>query len=90
MILAFDTYYYENKAKTICIEFCNWTDAKCHKIHSEILVNVEEYVAGEFYKRELPCILSLLEKIDLTNVQLQIFYVYYIIRFVEKGCKKFG
>lgn len=24
MILAFDTYYYENKAKTVCIAFNNW------------------------------------------------------------------
>lgn len=78
MILAFDTYYFENKAKTICVEFCNWTDEKCYKIYSEILENIQEYVSGEFYKRELPCILSLLEKIDLTKVETIIVdgYVY--------------
>lgn len=78
MILAFDTYYFENKAKTICVEFCNWADEKCHKIYSETLENVEEYISGEFYKRELPCILSLLEKIDLTKVETIIVdgYVY--------------
>ena len=78
MILAFDTYYFENKAKTICVEFCNWADEKCHKIYSETLENIEEYISGEFYKRELPCILNLLEKIDLTKVETIIVdgYVY--------------
>lgn len=70
MILAFDTYYFENKSKTICIEFCHWTDSKSNKIYSETLENIEEYISGEFYKRELPCILSLLEKIDLTEVEV--------------------
>jgi hypothetical protein len=26
MILAFDTYYFENKAKTVCIAFENWNE----------------------------------------------------------------
>ncbi len=65
MILAFDTYYYDNKAKTVCIEFTEWNQEKDFKIHTEIIDNVSEYIPGEFYKRELPCILSLLNKIDL-------------------------
>lgn len=69
MILAFDTYYFDNKAKTICLEFDNWNDNENFKIHSEIIENVEEYIPGEFYRRELPCILSLLDKIDLTNTE---------------------
>ena len=69
MILAFDTYYYENKAKTICISFDNWTDCEYFKVYTEITENIEEYKSGEFYKRELPCILSLLEKIDTTDLE---------------------
>lgn len=65
MILAFDTYYYDNKAKTVCLEFTEWNQEKDFKIHTEIIDNVSEYIPGEFYKRELPCILSLLDKIDL-------------------------
>ncbi|RZJ99445.1 MAG: endonuclease V, partial [Flavobacterium sp.] len=78
MILAFDTYYFKNKAKTICVEFCNWTDPTINRIYSETLENIEVYVSGEFYKRELPCILSLLQKIDLTKVEAMIVdgYVY--------------
>lgn len=65
MILAFDTYYYDNKAKTVCLEFTEWNQEKDFKVHTEIIDNVSEYIPGEFYKRELPCILSLLDKIDL-------------------------
>lgn len=69
MILAFDTYYYENKALTICIEFETWTDKTIHKVHHEVLENVPDYVSGEFYKRELPCILSLFQKINTDFIE---------------------
>lgn len=70
MILAFDTYYYDNKAKTVCIEFTEWNQEKDFKVHTEIIDNVSEYIPGEFYKRELPCILSLLNNIDLKLVDV--------------------
>lgn len=70
MILAFDTYYFDQKAKTICLEFAEWNEDKNFKIHSETIDNVEEYIPGEFYKRELPCILSLLKQIDLSTIEV--------------------
>lgn len=70
MILAFDTYYFDGKAKTVCLEFENWNESKDFKIHTEIIENVEEYIPGEFYRRELPCILSLLNQIDLAKVDV--------------------
>ena len=69
MILAFDTYYFDNKAKTVCLEFTEWNESKFYKIYTEIIDNVEEYVPGEFYKRELPCIISLLNQIDLKKIE---------------------
>jgi len=69
MILAFDSYYYDNKAKTVCLEFTEWNESKIYKIYTEIIDNVEEYIPGEFYKRELPCIISLLNQIDLKKVE---------------------
>lgn len=68
-ILAFDTYYFDGKAKTVCLEFNEWNQSKNFKVYTEIIENVEEYIPGEFYRRELPCILSLLNQIDLTNTQ---------------------
>lgn len=69
MILAFDTYYFDGKAKTVCLEFQEWNQSTDFKIHTEIIDNVAEYIPGEFYKRELPCILSLLNQIDLKKVE---------------------
>lgn len=69
MILAFDTYYFDQKAKTVCVEFCEWNENKNFKVYTEIIDNVSEYIPGEFYKRELPCILSLLNQIDLSVVR---------------------
>ncbi|KRB57147.1 endonuclease V [Flavobacterium sp. Root186] len=69
MILAFDTYYFDNKAKTVCLEFKEWNEDKNFKVHTEIIDNVSEYIPGEFYRRELPCILSLLDQIDLKNIE---------------------
>lgn len=69
MILAFDTYYYENKALTICIEFEKWSDKTFHKVHHEVLENIPDYLSGEFYKRELPCILSLFQKIHSDSIE---------------------
>jgi len=64
MNLVFDTYYFDNdKANTICLAFENWESAVPDYEFSEIKEGVEEYIPGQFYKRELPCILSLLEKI---------------------------
>ncbi len=66
MILAFDTYYFENKAKTVCLEFNDWISFEETNSYAEILDGIDDYVPGEFYKRELPCIMSLLDQIDLT------------------------
>ena len=68
MILAFDTYYFENKAKTVCISFDDWSDEENYTVDTETIENIEEYQSGEFYKRELPCILSLLNKIEIKNI----------------------
>ncbi|RAW01833.1 endonuclease V [Pseudochryseolinea flava] len=69
MILAFDTYYFGNKAKTICLAFEQWTQVDNFQVYAEVLEGIAEYTPGEFYKRELPCILSLLKQIDCRNVQ---------------------
>ncbi|WP_295791910.1 endonuclease V [Mucilaginibacter sp.] len=68
MILAFDSYYFDGKAKTVCLEFEGWADIDNFNVYTEVLEHVAEYVPGEFYKRELPCILSLLGKINTENV----------------------
>jgi len=67
MIYAFDTYYYENFAKTICIVFEDWYSEKEIQIFTEQTEIGSEYESGAFYKRELPCILSLVSKINIKH-----------------------
>ena len=70
MILAFDTYYFDNKARTVCLSFDTWTTTDNFVVYSEILEGIEDYTSGEFYRRELPCIVSLLKKIDSDQIEI--------------------
>lgn len=63
MILAIDVGYSENKALAIGVLFEDWNSTEPMKIYKEQIENIEPYEAGAFYKRELPCILSLLDHI---------------------------
>lgn len=65
MIYAFDTYYFDDYAHTVCIAFEEWTSEKETRIFSEKTETASGYESGEFYKRELPCIISLLKQIKL-------------------------
>ena len=64
MIAAFDVYYLPSGCSAAALVFSNYEDAKPTAEFSHYLSNVEEYVSGAFFKRELPCILSLLEKFE--------------------------
>ncbi len=88
MILAFDTYYFEDKAKTVCIAFEDWTNESNFKVYDEILENIAEYIPGEFYKRELPCILSLLKKIKVEVDNIELIIVDSFVYLDDEG--KFG
>jgi deoxyribonuclease V len=70
MILAIDVYYIENQAKTVGILFQHWTDTKSdiNTIITDYRNNIAPYQSGQFYQRELPCIMSLLDKIDLSTI----------------------
>lgn len=65
MIYAFDTYYWEGNAKTVCVQFSSWEATEIETVYEETIKTPENYESGAFYKRELPCLLSLLKKIDL-------------------------
>lgn len=69
MILAIDVYYTNNQAKSVCIAFNDWTDEVQTQTYIKEIEGIEEYIPGQFYKRELPCILAVLEGIDLAQVE---------------------
>jgi deoxyribonuclease V len=69
MILAFDTWYFDHRAKTVCLAFAEWAAAVPYKVYAEVSENVEEYVPGAFYRRELPCILGLWQRVEENDVE---------------------
>jgi len=68
MILAIDVYYKENDAKIVGVLF-NWKDEMPQNTIIEQITGIEDYVSGEFYKRELPCIEAILKKINLNEIE---------------------
>ncbi len=77
MLLALDVHYRENTTKAVGVLF-NWEDTEPTEIVTVFIDDVAEYVPGEFYKRELPCLLKVIENIDLTKLEAIIIdgYVY--------------
>jgi len=84
MVLAVDVFYKEAHAKAVGVLF---------EIEDEVLIDTivdisaipREYVPGEFYKRELPCILKIVDQCRDRNLELIIIdgYVY-----VDNGYRK--
>lgn len=68
MILAIDVHYRNNTAKVVCAVLQEWKAPAAMHYHIKYVDNVAEYIPGEFYKRELPCILAILADIDLSAV----------------------
>ncbi len=78
MIVAIDVHYRDNEAKIVCLEIDNWTDNVSSKTHIVYKRDVADYESGAFYKRELPCIVNIMEFVDLEMVEYIIVdsYVY--------------
>jgi len=79
MILAIDVHYREDFAKSVSIEFDDWVDENILQIHETIIDEVEEYIPGEFYKRELPCLLEVIELSDRELIKLIIVDSYVVL-----------
>jgi deoxyribonuclease V len=69
MILAVDTYYTDDRAHTVAVLFEAWTDARPTEVISAWREGIAAYEPGQFYKRELPCILDLLRQVDLSPLE---------------------
>lgn len=65
MILAVDVDYRESEAYVAGIAFADWADAKPEELFISRVADVADYEPGKFYKRELPCILTLLREHSL-------------------------
>ncbi|MNR12340.1 Endonuclease V [compost metagenome] len=68
MILAIDVYYTENEAKVVAVLFNPEHDTPQSIVINQI-IGIEDYIPGEFYKRELPCIESIFQKVNLNEIE---------------------
>ena len=68
MLLAIDVHYKTTYAKTVGVLF-HWENENPLRIITDIVNDVADYEPGQFYKRELPCILQLLKQIDINTIE---------------------
>jgi deoxyribonuclease V len=58
-----DVHYKGSEAVAAAVIFPNWNSESERHVHVENLFIEEAYVPGQFYKRELPCLLAVLARI---------------------------
>lgn len=61
MILAVDVQYLGDQGFVSAVSFNKWGAREPDDVYETSLNGIEEYEPGSFYKRELPCILKLLD-----------------------------
>lgn len=68
MKIVMDVGYDGTKANAASVAFQNWTNDT--PIHSNkiIINNIADYEPGQFYKRELPCLIQSLKHYDLDKI----------------------
>jgi len=68
MKVALDVQYISNTGFVAGVLFDHWQDPSPKQIIHHKEENIHEYIPGEFYKRELPCLLGLIHQLDLTII----------------------
>ncbi|MGV3611421.1 MAG: endonuclease V [Fluviicola sp.] len=65
MIYCFDTFYGEGYAKTAVIGIADWDSSQAAFVLTDVIHELLDYESGAFYKRELPCLMSIIHKMNL-------------------------
>jgi deoxyribonuclease V len=89
MILAVDAYYSKNSARVAGIGFERWSSQNPRHIYYSRVQGVDDYRPGEFYKRELPCILALIDEHGLTPGTIVIDGYVYLDGLSKPGLGKY-
>jgi deoxyribonuclease V len=64
MLACVDVQYHGESAVAACVLFRSWPDHEPADQTTVHLTTVAPYVPGQFYRRELPCILAVLEELS--------------------------
>lgn len=87
--LAVDSYYYsESDCYTVGVVFDNWksdTPKMTKSVHTR---HFDNYIPGNFYKRELPGILDILKEFNINDIDTIIIDGYCWLNDREKGLVK--
>lgn len=65
MLCCLDVDYRDDTAVTAAVLFTSWTSARPHSSVTATVHDVAPYQPGEFYRRELPCLRSALDKLKI-------------------------
>lgn len=79
MIIAFDVHYRDDFAKAVGFGFHKWSDEEEDAIFIAFTKTLADYEPGAFYKRELPCLITLLKQIDIAKVSCLIVDGYVVL-----------
>ena len=63
MLACVDVAYRDDKARAACLVFPHWRSAEPIRVLKASLDHVAGYEPGAFYKRELPCLLAVLDQV---------------------------
>lgn len=63
MLAAVDVHYFPDGARAACLTFEGWDDSEPLGEHVAWLDTVEDYRPGQFWRRELPCLLEVLSRL---------------------------
>lgn len=63
MIACMDVYYRQNSGVAACILIKEWTDSRGIMSCVNHIKNIEPYEPGRFYRRELSCLINMIDKI---------------------------
>lgn len=84
--LAIDVFYQSDKANVVGVLFDKWNQEEPDDIIQTLFDGVDDYQPGSFYKRELPCILKLIDMIELEDIDCIVVDGYvFLDRYGKKG-----
>ena len=62
MNIILDVHYNGNHAVVAGVQFQDWSGSRPHSAAAAAIATPADYIPGQFYKRELPCLLAFLRK----------------------------
>lgn len=68
MHLILDVAYQTDTAKVVGGFFEKWSDETLVQLATKTVSHIQPYISGEFYKRELPCLLDFLQDCSLSKL----------------------